>query len=362
MKRRMFLTSAVVASAAVTLAAPAIAQSMPKVSWRLTSGFPKSLDTIYGAADVFARTVSEATDGNFQIQPFAAGEIVKTPEAAEAVSNGTVEVSHTASYYYWGKDPTYALGTAVPFGLNARGANAWHYHGGGIEMMNAFYAKQNLYGLPGGNTGAQMGGWFRKEINSVADLAGVKMRIGGMGGKVMEALGVVPQQIPGGDIYPALERGTIDAAEFVGPYDDEKLGLNKVAPYYYYPGFWEGGPTLNFMINLDKWNALPPAYQSIVKTAAAMANVDMLAKYDAKNPAALRSLVAGGAQLRPYPKDVMDAALVAANALYAEISATSEDFKTIWASMEAFRNEANLWNQVAEYTFDTFQISNRPKG
>ena len=362
MKRRNFLTTATLGAAAGALATPALAQATEKVSWRLTSGFPKSLDTIYGAAEVFATAVKEATDGNFEIQAFPAGEIVPMPEASDAVASGVVEMAHTASYYYWGKDPAFALGTAVPFGLNARGINAWYYHGGGLELMNTFYAKQNLISFPGGNTGAQMGGWFRKEINSVADLAGVKMRIGGMGGKVMEALGVVPQQIPGGDIYPALERGTIDAAEFVGPYDDEKLGLNKVAPYYYYPGFWEGGPTLNFMINLDKWNALPPAYQSIVKTSAAMANVDMLAKYDAKNPGALRSLVAGGAQLRPYPKDVMDAALVAANALYAEISATSEDFKTIWASMEAFRNEANLWNQVAEYTFDTFQISNRPKG
>ena len=362
MKRRNFLTTATLGAAVVTMAAPAVAQSMPKVSWRLTSGFPKSLDTIYGAAEVFAKAVSDATDGNFQIQPFAAGEIVKTPEAAEAVSNGTVEMAHTASYYYWGKDPTYALGTAVPFGLNARGANAWHYHGGGIDLMNAFYAKQNLYGLPGGNTGAQMGGWFRKEITSVADMAGIKMRIGGMGGKVLEGLGVVPQQIPGGDIYPALERGTIDAAEWVGPYDDEKLGFNKVAPFYYYPGFWEGGPTLHFLMNLGKWNELPAAYRAIVTSAAAQANVDMLAKYDAKNPAALRSLVAGGAQLRPYPQDVMEAAFASANKLYAELSASNEDFKTIFTSMEAFRNEANLWNQVSEYTFDSFMIRNRPKG
>jgi TRAP-type mannitol/chloroaromatic compound transport system substrate-binding protein len=229
-------------------------------------------------------------------------------------------------------------------------------------MMNAFYAKQNLYGLPGGNTGAQMGGWWRREINSVADLAGIKMRIGGMGGKIMEALGVVPQQIPGGDIYPALERGTIDAAEWVGPYDDEKLGLNKVAPFYYYPGFWEGGPTLSFFINLAKWNELPANYQAIVKAGAAMANQDMMANYDAKNPAALRSLVAGGAQLRPYPDDVMAAGLAAANALYAELSAANADFKTIWESQEAYRNDANLWNQVAEYTFDTFMIRNRPRG
>jgi TRAP-type mannitol/chloroaromatic compound transport system substrate-binding protein len=362
MKRRAFLTTAAVGAAATGLAAPALAQEAVKVSWRLTSGFPKSLDTIYGEAETFAKNVLDATDGNFQIQPFPAGEIVPMPEAADAVANGVVEMTHTASYYYWGKDAAYALGTAIPFGLNVRGINAWYYYGGGIDMMNAFYAKQGLIGFPGGNTGAQMGGWWRKEITSVADLAGVKMRIGGMGGKVMEALGVVPQQIPGGDIYPALERGTIDAAEWVGPYDDEKLGLNKVAPFYYYPGFWEGGPTLNFMMNLGKYNELPPAYQAILKTAAAASNQNMMANYDSKNPAALRSLVAGGAQLRPYPDDVLVAAFAAANQLYEELSAANADFKAIYDSQMAFRNEANLWNQVAEFTFDSFMIRNRPKG
>lgn len=362
MKRRDFLTTAAVGATATTLAAPAIAQTNPTVSWRLTSGFPKALDTIYGAAEDLGKYVSEMTDGAFQIQAFPAGEIVPMPEASGAVGSGTVEMTHTASYYYWGKDATFALGTAVPFGLNVRGLNAWNYDGGGIDMMNGFYAKQNLVGFPGGNTGCQMGGWWRKEINSVADLAGVKMRIGGMGGKVMEAMGVVPQQIPGGDIYPSLERGTIDAAEWVGPYDDEKLGLNKVAPYYYYPGFWEGGAMLHFMINLDQWNALPKAYQGILKAGCAYANQTMLAKYDYRNPAALRSLIAGGAQLRPYPDDVMAAAFKAAGELYATISAENADFKAIWESQTAYRNEANLWNQVAEYTFDTFMIRNRPRG
>jgi TRAP-type mannitol/chloroaromatic compound transport system substrate-binding protein len=362
MKRRAFLTSAAVGAAATGLAAPAIAQGNPSVSWRLTSGFPKSLDTIYGAAETFARVVSDMTDGAFQIQAFPAGEIVPMPEAADAVGSGTVEMTHTASYYYWGKDATFALGTAIPFGLNARAINAWNYDGGGIDMMNAFYAKQNLIGFPGGNTGVQMGGWWRKEIGSLADLQGVKMRIGGMGGKIMEALGVVPQQIPGGDIYPSLERGTIDAAEWVGPYDDEKLGLNKIAPYYYYPGFWEGGAMLHFLINLGKWNELTPAYQNILRNAAAFANTEMLAKYDARNPTALRSLIAGGAQLRPFPDDVMTAGFEAANKFYAELSATNADFKTIYDSQAAFRNESNLWAQVAEFTFDNFMIRNRPRG
>src|SRR5215208_7980052 len=254
MQRRQFLQTAAAGAAATAVAAPAIAQSMAEVKWRPQSGFPKSLDTIYGAAETIAKFVSEATDGKFQIQPFAAGEIVGTPQVADAVGNATVEMAHTASYYYVGKDPTFALGTAAPFGLNARQMNAWLYQGGGNDLLNEFYAKHNLYGMPAGNTGVQMGGWFRKEIKTVQDLQGLKMRIAGIAGQVMAKLGVVPQQVAGGDIYPALERGTIDAAEWVGPYDDEKLGFNKVAPFYYYPGFWEGGAMLHFFFNKAKWD------------------------------------------------------------------------------------------------------------
>ena len=293
---------------------------------------------------------------------FPAGEIVPTPQAAEAVGTGTVEMAHTASYYYIGKDPTFALGTAVPFGPNARLTNAWLYEGGGNDLLNAFYAKHNLYGLPGGNTGVQMGGWFRKEINSVADLQGLKMRIAGIAGMVVEKLGVVPQQIPAGDIYPALERGTIDAVEFVGPYDDERLGFHQVAPYYYYPAFWEGGPALHFFVNLQKWEELPPQYKAAITTAAAYANVDMLAKYDAKNPVALRSLIAGGAQLKPFPQDVLDAGFTAANEVFDTLSAENADFKTIYESQKAFRDDGYLWFQVAEYPYDNFMIRHRSKG
>jgi TRAP-type mannitol/chloroaromatic compound transport system substrate-binding protein len=362
MKRRQFLTATGAGLAASSVAMPAIAQSAPEVKWRLSSGFPKSLDTIYGAADLFAKYVSEATDGKFQIQVFAAGEIVGAFQAVDAVQNGTVEMSHTASYYYVGKDPTFGIGTAIPFGLNARQLNAWNYHGGGIDLLNEFYGKYNIHGLPGGNTGTQMGGWFRKEVRTPADLQGLKMRIAGIGGQVLAKLGAVPQQIPGGDIYPALERGTIDAAEWVGPYDDEKLGFNKVAPFYYYPGFWEGGAMLNFFFNKAKWDALPKNYQAIATAAAAYANVDMQAKYDSRNPAALRRLVAAGAQLRPYSQEIMEAAFKAANELYDEISAKNPDFKKIYDNYRAFRNEEYLWFQVAEYTYDNFMIRARAKG
>src|SRR5882724_11973876 len=268
LSRRRMLKTAGIGAAATAIAAPAIAQSMPEIKWRLTTSFPKSLDTLHGGAEVLAKAVAEATDNKFQISVFAAGEIAPPFSAADVVQNGTVEQCFTASYYFIGKDMTFALPCSSPFGPNTRMQNAWEYHHGGIELMNEFYKKFNIYALPAGNTGAQMGGWFRKEIKEVADLNGLKMRIGGFAGTVLAKLGVVPQQISGGDIYAALEKGTIDAAEWVGPYDDEKLGFQKIAPFYYYPGWWEGGAMLHHMVNLDKWDALPPAYKSIVKSAS----------------------------------------------------------------------------------------------
>ena len=364
--RRRFLTRATIggasAAAASTLAAPAIAQEQPTVNWRLTSSFPKSLDTIYGGAEVLSKMVSDATDGKFKIQVFAAGEIVPGLQAADAVSDGTVDCCHTVSYYYWGKNPTWALGAAVPFGLSARAMNAWQYHGGGIDLFNEFLATQNIIGYPGGNTGVQMGGWYRKEIKTVEDLKGLKVRIGGFAGKVAEKLGVVPQQIAGGDIYPALEKGTIDGAEWVGPYDDQKLGFAKVAPYYYYPGWWEGGPTVHFLFNKEKFEALPPVYQAILRTCAQATDADMLEKYDWKNPKALKELVAGGAKLVPFPPEVLQAFFDASNEVYAELDATNESWKKIWESIKAFRSENYTWAQVAEYNYDTFMMIQQNAG
>ncbi len=361
MKRRQFLKFAGGGLATSAIAAPAIAQSMPETKWRLASSFPKSLDTLYGVAEVFAKAVAEATDNKFQIQPFAAGEIVPGLQAADAVSNGTVEMCHTASYYYFGKDPTFAFGTAVPFGLNSRMQNAWMFFGGGMELMNDFYKKFNIYGIPGGNTGCQMGGWFRKEINTPDDLKGLKMRIGGFAGQTMAKLGVVPQQIAGGDIYPALEKGTLDACEWVGPYDDEKLGFHKVAQHYYYPGWWEGSAMLHNFINLEKWNQLPKGYQSVIRTAADMSYTWMQAKYDAVNPPALKRLIANGAKLHPFSPAVMDASYKGALEVYKETSEKNADFKKVYDAMIAFRSDQYLWWQVAEYSFDTYQIRTRTR-
>src|SRR3954462_6266661 len=275
MTRRTFLKKAAAGVAAGTLAAPAIAQSQPTINWRLAASWPKSLDTLYGGAELVSKRVAQASGGKFNIKVFAAGEIVGGLQVMDAVQNGTVECGHTAAYYYFGKDQTFAFGTNIPFGLNSRQQYAWYNHGGGLELMREFYKEYNIVNFIAGCTGCQMGGWFRKPVKSVADLKGLKFRIGGTGGTVLTRLGVVPQQIAGGDIYPALEKGTIDAAEWVGPYDDQKLGFYKVAKNYYYPGWWEGGAMLHFFIGIDKWNALPKNYQAIVTSAAAFANVRM---------------------------------------------------------------------------------------
>ena len=361
MKRRQVLIAAGAGAAAAAIAKPAIAQSMPTIKWRLTASWPKSLDTIYGACETISKYVSEATDGRFQITSFAAGEIVPALQVLDAVSNGSVEMGHTATYYYIGKDPTWALFCATPFGLNSRQQNAWLYDGDGGKLIDAFGAKSNVRCLPAGNTGCQMGGWVNKELKEPEDLKGLRYRMGGWASKTLQKLGVVPQQIAGGDIYPALERGVIDGAEWVGPYDDEKLGFHKVVKYYYYPGWWEGGTTLHLMINLAKWNELPKAYQAIITAAAGYANVEVQARYDARNPQALKRLVAAGTQLRAFTPTIMEACLKASNEVNAETSAVNEDYKKVWDSILAFRQDQYLWWQVAEYTYDTFMIRNRAR-
>jgi len=361
MKRREFLKVAGTAMAVPTVAAPAIAQSSPTIRWRLTASWPKSLDTLFGGCETFAKYVSEATDNKFQIQLFAAGEIVPGLQVLDAVQNATVEIGNSAMYYYIGKDPTWALFCAVPFGLNSRQQNAWFYDGEGMKLMNEFGHRYNVYFLLGGNTGAQMGGWFRKEVKTVDDLKGLKFRIGGWAGRTLQKLGVVPQQIAGGDIYPALEKGTIDAAEWVGPYDDEKLGFHKVAPYYYYPGWWEGGAAGHYLINEPKWNELPKSYQAILTAAAGFATVEQTARYDARNPAALKRLVTAGTLLRPFPQQVMEACLRASNEVNAETSATNADYKKVLDSMQSFRDDEYLWWQVAEFSYDAFMIRTRTR-
>ena len=367
MERRSFLKKAGLGLAAGAAVAPAIANAqapaagLPNISWRMVASWPKSLDTLFGGAEYIGRRVGEITGGKFNIKVFAAGEVVGGLQVLDAVQAGTVECGHTAMYYYFGKDQTMAFGTSIPFGLNARQQFAFMHHGGGLELMRDFYKEYNVINFPAGNTGAQMGGWFRKEIKTVADLKGLKMRIGGTGGQVLSKLGVVPQQIAAGDIYPALEKGTIDAAEWVGPYDDEKLGFYKVAKNYYYPGWWEGGPGTDLLVGTKAWESLPKEYQFALQSVCSEVYIWMLSKYDALNPAALKRLLAQGVNLRPFPQSVMDACYKASEEVYADIAAKSAKFRKVYEPWRKFRDEQIQWASIAEGRFDSFMVSTQRK-
>jgi len=345
--------------AATAVAAPAIAQSMPEIKWRQTTSWPKSLDTLYGGAEQIAARVAALTDNKFQIQTFAGGEIVPGLQVLDAVQAGTVECGHTALYYYFGKDDAFVFGSALPFGMNSRMQNAWLIHGGGQALLNEFLKGYNSYFMSGGNTHAQMGGWFRKPITKVDDMKGLKFRLGGFAGKIMQRVGVVPQQIAGGDIYPALEKGTIDGAEWVGPYDDEKLGFYKVAKFYHYPGWWEPSSTTGFIANLEKWNGLPKLYREALTSACQEATNWVQAKYDASNAAALKRLASQGTVLQPFSPEVMDACYKAAQELYAELNQKNPAFKKLYESYKAFMDDGYLWHQVAHSTMDSYMIRYR---
>ena len=359
MRRRTFVKAGGVGLAASAIAAPAIAQSQPEFNWRLASSFPKSLDTLFGASDHVAKRVAECTDGKFQIRTFAAGEIVPGLQVLDAVQNKTVELGHTASYYYVGKDPTFSFDCTIPFGMNKRQQDAWMTHGGGLELLRDFFKDYNVYNIPSGNTGAQMGGWYSKEIKTVEDLNGLKFRIAGLAGNILAKLGVVPQVIAGGDIYPALEKGTIDAAEWVGPYDDEKLGFYKIAKYYYYPGWWEGNAQLSLYVNLEQWNTLPKSYQAIVTAACYEANMWCVSKYDTDNVAALKRLVANGTELRPFSRQILDACYKATQEFLGETAAKNAKFKKVYEPWKKFLDDEHQWFRVEELQFDNYMMSRR---
>jgi TRAP-type mannitol/chloroaromatic compound transport system substrate-binding protein len=354
MKRRAFLKQAAAGVAAAAVASPAVAQS-GQVRWRMTTSWPQSLDTIHGSAVQMCQRIAQLTDGKFQITTFAAGEIVPGIQVFDAVEKNTVECGHTLTAFYWGKNPVYAFDSGIAFGANSRQQAAWLYYGGGLEILREIFRKEDLVNFPCGNTGVQMGGWFRKEIKAVEDLTGLRMRIGGLGGTVLARLGAVPQQIAASDIYPALERGTIDAAEWIGPYDDEKLGFAKVAKYYYTPGWWEGSAMITTLANATAWEALPAQFKAAFETAANEQNLLMQAKYDARNPEALKRLVAGGTELRAFPQPVLEACRKASVETFDELAAKNADFKKVYEHWKAFMNQSNSWFRVAEYRLDAFR-------
>ena len=334
---------------------------LPQVRWRMATSWPISLDTMYGGAETICQRVAEMSGGGFKIEPFAAGEIVPGLEVLDAVQAGAVECGHTASYYYIGKNPAFAFGTAVPFGLSAQQQNAWLYNGGGDEAMNRLFGDFGTKFFPAGNTGAQMGGWFKRPIEGLASLQGLKMRIPGLGGKVMARLGVNVQVLPGGEIYLALERGAIDAAEFTGPYDDERLGLHKAAKYYYYPGWWEPGPTLSALVNRKSWNALPKEYQAMFKTACYEANLGMLSKYEQRNSEALLRLQRQGIRLEAFSNDILNAARDATKEMFAELARSDTDFRVLLDQWRQFQRAIIRWNRINELPLANF-IANSEGG
>ena len=357
MDRRSIIKQAGIAGVLAAGIAPAV-HAQATVRWRLASSFPKSLDTIFGSAEMFAKTVRALSGGKFEVSVHAAGELMPAFGVVDALQSSTIEMAQTAPYYYTGKNSIFAFGCAVPFGLTARQMDAWMDHGNGRKLMDAFYANYNIKSRSAGNTGTQMGGWYRKEIKTVADLKGLKFRMGGgLFGEAMQKLGVVPQNMPAGDVYQALEKGTLDATEFVGPYDDEKLGFNKVAPFYYYPGWWEGGAELEFFINAKAYAALPAEFQAIVDAATTVAARDMTAKYDAFNPIALKRLVAAKTQLKAFPKEIMDAGYKASMEVFAEQEAKSPVFKKIYQNMRAFQRDQLLWERYSEYHYNRYMTS-----
>ena len=370
MERRKFIRSAALGTAAGAVLTgcgsqsgdvPAVQTDTPMLRWRLASSFARSLDTIYRAAEVMSERVSQLTNGRFTIRVYPAGEMVPAFEVLESVQKGTVQMGHSAGYYYIGKNLAFVFETTVPFGLNARQFNSWVYEGGGLEILRELFADYGVLNYPGGNTGAQMGGWFNREINSLLDLRGLSMRIPGLGGRVMDRLGVTVQQIPGGEIYPALERGAIDAAEWVGPYDDEKLGFNQVANYYYYPGWWEPGANLSFFVNQQAMQELPSSYQAALEVAMAEANQYMLAKYDALNPPAFQRILESNIELRVFPKDVMDAAYSASEELLQE-GRTDPGFAQVHDSFLAWRRDSDDWIHTAEYALFSYMHERRQGG
>jgi TRAP-type mannitol/chloroaromatic compound transport system substrate-binding protein len=349
------VAGAVGASAALPM--PAIAQSMPEVKWRLASSFPKSLKVMHGAIAAFSQRVSEATDQKFQIRVFPAGELVPPLQVLDTVQAGTVEAGFTALQYYVGKNLAFGFYTGLPFGMNTRQTHAWMLHGNGTALMNELLGQFNITGFSAGNTGAQMGGWFRKEVRGLEDFKGLKYRVGGLGGQVLARLGVVPQQVAPGDIFAALEKGALDAVEFVGPTDDEQLGFHRVAKYYYYPACWEGTGMGAVIFNRQAWEALPPMYRAVAEAAANEMSIMSLARYDASNASALRRLVADGVQLRAFPRAVMDAGYETSWQYYREAAEKNPLFAKILADYSAFRSDVVTWFRVAEHSYDSFMYA-----
>ncbi|MGK7895914.1 MAG: TRAP transporter substrate-binding protein [Xenococcus sp. (in: cyanobacteria)] len=372
MERRQFLTKTALGAIGTTAIGACTSQSsqpqntktvslnvsQPSIRWRMATSWPKSLQILFEAADLLCQQVNKMTNGRFVITPYAAGELSDGLKVLQAVQDSIVECGHTASYYYLDYGSALAFGTTLPFGLTATQQNAWLYYGGGLEAMRQLYQDLGIINFPGGNSGTQMGGWFKQEVKTIADFQGLRMRVPGLGGKILQRLGVEIQSLPGDRIFSALEQNTIDAAEWKNPHADQTLGLNKVAPYYYYPGWWEPGTTYEFQVNLAQWNKLPVEYQAIFQAAANDVNAKMLAKFNAVNGEVLERLVLSGTKLLPLSVEILQASYTEAFAMYEEMANEDPKFYNIYRQWQEFREQIYIWNNLNELGFANFALNN----
>ena len=320
--------------------------------WKLVTSWPKNFPGLGKAPETFANYVNEMSNGRLQVRVYGAGELVPGFEVFDAVSNGTAEMGHAGAYYWKGKMPAAPIFSAIPFGMNATEMNAWLHYGDGMSLWRELYEPYGVIPFAGGNSGVQMAGWFKKEINSIADIQGLKMRIPGLGGEVFKEVGGLPVTLTGGELFTSLQTGAIDATEWVGPYNDLAFGLHKAAKYYYHSGWHEPGTLLEFTVNKQAFEALPKDLQKIVEVATRAANQDMLDEYTARNPNAMKQLIEQhGIDVRPLPDDVMEALKAASQKVIEQQVANDEQFAKIYASYLAFYNDAKEYHRMSEQEY-----------
>ncbi|PRD68997.1 ABC transporter substrate-binding protein [Malikia spinosa] len=358
MRRRGVLGHAGLAGILASGCAPAVL-AQPVIRWRLATACHHSLDAVYSGTEQFARQLGQLSGGRLQVTLLPVDDPVAPLSLLEALQAGEIDALHAVPSHFVGIDECFALDSAVPFGLNSRQMNTWQLEGNGLKLLRDFYAQYQIVNFPMGNSGAQMGGWFRRELESPADLSELRMQMGGLGARVLQSLGALPQQLPMSELVGALERGQLDAVEWVGPHDDRKLGLSRVARYYYYPGWWEGSAQLSLYCNAKAWRALPPDLKGMFELAAQSVHAGIQARYDVLNPIALKQVVAAGVRVKAFPKPVLDAAFKASNALCADLSRRNPAWRRIYADYSAFRREQNLWHRLPEAHFDRYLQSVR---
>ncbi len=332
--------------------AEATSKPAETIQWKMVTTWPKNFPGLGTGAENLAKKINDLSNNRLHVKVYGAGELVPALEIFDAVSRGTAQMGHGAAYYWKGKNPTFQFFSTVPFGLTAQEMNGWLYNGGGLELWQQAYAKHNLVPMPAGNMGVQMGGWFNKEINGIDDLKGLKMRIPGLGGEVLNRAGGTPVNLPGGELFTAMKSGTIDATEWVGPYNDLAFGFHKVAKYYYYPGWHEPGTALEAIINKEALEALPNDLQTIVLEACKLANHEMLAEYVANNNDALQTLInKHNVQIRRFPDDVLKKLKGISDEVVKELASKDEFSQQVFKSYNSYRKKVLSWSEYSDRAY-----------